>query len=138
MFEKCSKKCGNSFYFIFRIMIGFLFLQHGGQKLFGWFGGLGGSAVPLFSKMGLAGSIEFIGGLLIILGLFTKIAAVIAGLEMIYAYITFHLPQGLNPFAFPPGNGGELALVYIAAFLVLSIQGARKWSLEKAIFKKEF
>ena len=115
MFEKCSKKCGNSFYFIFRIMIGFLFLQHGGQKLFGWFGGL-----------------------LIILGLFTKIAAVIAGLEMIYAYITFHLPQGLNPFAFPPGNGGELALVYLAAFLVLSIQGARKWSLEKAIFKKEF
>lgn len=125
-------KCSDPLYFLFRLIIGFLFLQHGGQKLLGWFGG-----VPMNSLMWTAGTIEFVGGIALILGLFTKVVAAIAALEMLVAIVTFHLPQGWNPFIFPPGNGAELPLLYIAAFLILIINGGGKWSLEKVVLKKE-
>ena len=122
------------FYFIFRVFVGLLFVQHGGQKLFGWFGGLGGQPAELFSLMGLAGTIEFFGGLAVALGLFTRFAAFWSTILMVFAYFMAHVPQGLVPFL----NKGELALMYFAAFLVITAYGAGKWSLEKAIFKKEF
>ena len=123
------------FYFIFRVLVGLLFLQHGFQKLFGMFGGLGGSGQPvaLISQIGLAGIIEFTAGLAITFGLFARLGALIAALEMIIAYFIAHTPNGLIPLV----NGGELALLYVAAFLVIMAFGARKWSLEKVIFKKE-
>ncbi len=89
------------------------------------------------SLMWTAGTIEFVGGIALILGLFTKVVAAIAALEMLVAIVTFHLPQGWNPFIFPPGNGAELPLLYIAAFLILIINGGGKWSLEKVVLKKE-
>ena len=122
------------FYFVFRVLVGLLFLQHGLQKLFGMFGGLGGNSAELFSLMGLAGLIELLGGLAITLGLFVRLAAFVAALEMIIAYFMAHAPNGLIPLV----NKGELALLYVAAFLVIMAFGSRKWSLEKAIFKKEF
>ena len=64
---KLFHKAGNVFYFIFRIFVGFLFFQHGAQKLLGWF--TDNDPVALFSLMGAAGLIESIGGLFIILGL---------------------------------------------------------------------
>jgi len=123
------------FYFVFRIFVGLLFLQHGLQKLFGAFGGLtgDGQAVELFSLFGLAGIIELLGGIAITVGFFSRLAAFIAGIEMVIAYFMVHVPQGLIPFV----NKGELALLYFAAFLVIIAFGARKWSLEKVIFKKE-
>jgi len=121
------------FYFVFRVLVGLLFLQHGLQKLFGMFGGLGGNSAELFSMMGLAGSIELLGGLAIALGLFVRLAAFVAALEMLIAYFMIHVPQGLIPFV----NKGELALLYVAVFLVIMAFGARKWSLEKALMKKE-
>lgn len=121
------------FYFVFRVVVGVLFLQHGGQKLFGWFGGLGGNPVELVSLMGLAGVIEFFGGLAIILGLFTRLTTAIAAIEMIIAYFTVHLPQGPIPLL----NQGEPALLFLASFLVLIAYGAGKWSLGKILFKKE-
>jgi len=132
MFEKYINK--EYFYLIFRVFVGLLFLQHGLQKLFGMFGGLGGNSAELFSMMGLAGLIELLGGIAIALGLFARLAALIAALEMIVAYFMVHVPQGLIPFV----NKGELALLYVAAFFVIMAFGSRKWSLEKAIFKKEF
>ena len=122
-------------YFIFRVLVGLLFLQHGLQKLFGAFGGLGGSgqAVELISLMGLAGTIEFFGAILIILGLFTRLVAGIAALELTTAYFMVHLPNGLIPLL----NQGEPALLFIASFLVLIAYGAGNWSLGKLIFKKE-
>lgn len=136
---KFTEQHKDKLYLVFRVFAGLLFLQHGGQKLFGWFGGLGGDGVPvaLFSLMGLAGIIEFFGGLTIALGLFSRLAALVAGLEMLVAYFMVHLPKGLNPFAFPPGNGGELALMYLAAFLVVLALGNGKWDLERALLKKE-
>ena len=102
-----NSKYQDCFYFIFRILIGVLFLQHGLQKLFGLFGN---TPVTLFSLFGLAGVIEFLGGLLIFLGLFTKIAALISGIEMIVAYFYVHFPQGLVPIT----NKGELALLFLS------------------------
>ena len=75
------------FYFVFRVFVGLLFLQHGLQKLFGAFGG---SKVELVSKMGLAGGIEFFGGLLVAVGLYASLAALVAILELVYAYATVH------------------------------------------------
>jgi putative oxidoreductase len=118
------------FYFVFRILIGFLFFEHGGQKLFGLFGG---KSVALFSEMGLAGVIEFFGGIAIALGLFTRLVALITGLEMVFAYLTVHVSHGWMPIV----NRGELALLYLSGFLVLIAYGAKKWSLERALFKKE-
>ena len=114
-------------YFIFRILVGLLFLLHGIQKLFS-------GSFELISLIGLAGIIEFLGGILIILGLFTKIAALISGIQMLIAYFYAHFPQGFNPLA----NQGELALMFFLVFLVLFSNGVGKFSLERAIFKREF
>ena len=105
-------------------------MQHGAQKLFGMFGF---QAVPLTSLFGLAGIIEFFGGLAIALGFFTRLAALISALEMGAAYFMVHIPQGLMPIL----NQGELALLYFASFLVITVYGARRLSLEKALLKKE-
>lgn len=133
--EKFVKNYGSHLYFVFRIFVGLLFLQHGLQKLFGMFGGIGGNAVPLISLFGLAGLIETLGGLAIALGFFTRLAATITALEMGIAFFLGHvIPSGIWV---PLINQGELALLYFASFLVLIIYGAKKWSLERAILNKE-
>ncbi len=129
--EKYANK--DYFYFVFRVFVGLLFLQHGLQKLFGAFGGLGGNPAELFSLMGLAGIIETLGGLGIALGLFTRLVAFVAGIEMLVAYFMAHTPNGPVPLL----NLGELPLLYFASFLVIMVYGAGKWSIEKALMKKE-
>lgn len=106
-------------YFIFRVLVGLLFFTHGIQK----FGLLGGSSVDLISLMGLAGTIEVLIGILIVVGLLTRIAALIGAIEMLVAYFMVHFPAGLNPLA----NQGEPALLFFAAFLVLIGYGSVKW-----------
>lgn len=108
---------------ILRIGAGLLFMQHGAQKLFGW---LGGDAVELVSLMGLAGVLEFFGGLLVVLGAFTMPVAGILTIEMIVAYFMAHAPQG----GFPIQNDGELALLYALVFLFLTGNGAGPWSID--------
>jgi len=126
-------KNNDYFYAVFRIVVGLMFATHGAQKLLGWFGGINGGSVPLFSLFGVAGVIEFVGGLFIALGLFTRIAAVVASLEMIVAYFRVHIPNGLVPLL----NAGEPAVLFFLAFLVIMTMGAKKWSLEKALLKKD-
>ncbi|MBI2523415.1 DoxX family protein [Candidatus Woesearchaeota archaeon] len=131
LIEKYANK--DYFYFVFRVFVGLLFLQHGLQKLFGMFGGVGGNTVPLMSLFGAAGLIEIIAGIAITLGLFTRLAAVISAIEMLAAYFIVHASGGLIPLL----NQGELALLYFASFLILVVYGAGKWNVEKAILKKE-
>ncbi len=131
MINKIIEKNGDYFYFIFRVFVGLLFFQHGAKKLFGVFGAE--EQVVLLSLMGLAGIIEFVGGLSIALGFFTRFAALISAVEMLFAYFKSHLPSGLIPIM----NRGELSLLYFAAFLVILVYGAKKWSLEKFLLKKE-
>jgi putative oxidoreductase len=113
---------------LLRIGAGLLFMEHGLQKLFGLFGGMGpsGGSAPLLSQMGLAGVIECGGGLLLILGLFTRPVAVVLLLEMLYAFATVHLPRGGAPIQ----NGGELALLYALIFAFLIGNGAGPASLD--------
>lgn len=118
------------FYFVFRVLVGALFLQHGLQKLFGMFGG---QAVDLISRMGLAGTIELVVGLLLIFGLLTRLAAFVGILEMAAVYLLAHTGNGLLPIV----NKGELALLYLVSFLVLFAYGAHKWGLDSLVLKKK-
>ena len=96
---------------LLRIVAGFLMLQHGGQKLFGWFGGAGGApggSVQLMSVMGIGGIIEFFGGTAVALGLATRMAAFLLSGEMAVAYFTAHQSHGTWPIQ----NHGELAVLY--------------------------
>ena len=86
---------------LMRIVVGFTFSLHGFQKLFGLFGGITGTGAPVhfLSIFWFAGVLETFGGLLIILGLFTRTTAFILCGEMAYAYFTAHFPRGLFLFA---------------------------------------
>lgn len=106
-----------------RIVGGLLFWQHGAQKLFGWFGG---DPVTLVSQMGLAGVLEFFGGALIVLGLFTRPVAFVLSGEMAVAYFTAHLPRAFMPIQ----NGGELAALYCFLFLFLAAAGGGPFGLD--------
>ncbi len=130
--DKISEKYTDQLYAVFRILAGFMFFQHGAQKLFGWFGGK--AITDLSSLMGVAGIVEFFGGILIILGLFTRYTAILVGIQMFWAFYSVHfLNKGWSPIQ----NGGELAALYFAIALVLLSQGSRAWSLERVLFKKE-
>lgn len=111
------------FYVALRVAAGLAFAEHGAQKLFGL---LGGQAVALSSQRGLAGIIEFVGGIMIALGLFTTPVAFVASGEMAWAYFQQHAPQG----KFPIQNGGELAVLYCFIFLYLSAVGSGKLSID--------
>jgi putative oxidoreductase len=109
-------------YAAMRIVAGFLFLIHGAQKLLGW---AGGQQVALGTLLGTAGVIEIVAGLLILLGLFTTVAAFIASGEMAVAYFLMHSPQG----GLPIQNGGELAVLYCFVFLYIAARGDGRWSV---------
>ena len=110
-------------YAVLRIVAGVLFACHGAQKLFGV---LGSDGVTLVSRAGLAGVIEFFGGGLIAVGLFTPYVAFIASGEMAAAYFLAHAPQGFWPIA----NRGELAVLYCFVFLYLAARGPGPLSLD--------
>jgi len=112
-------------YAALRIVSGFLFSCHGAQKLFGAFGGHQTLHNPL---MLTAGIIEFGCGILILLGFFTNIAALIASGEMAVAYFTQHFPRGFIPIQ----NGGELAVVYCFVFLFIATRGGGKYAVQKS------
>src|SRR5207244_1463492 len=107
---------------------------HGGQKLFGWFGGFGapGATAPLMSMMGLAGVLEFFGGLAVALGLLTRPIAFILSGEMAVAYWMAHAPHG----AWPIVNHGEPAVLNCFIFLLIAANGAGEWSLDALLGRK--
>ena len=119
---------------LLRIIVGFTFSLHGLQKLFGFFGGMGGSGAkaPLFSLIWVGGVLEAFGGLLILLGLFTVPVAFILSGEMAVAYFRVHLPRGFWPIL----NGGELAILYCFIFLYLFTAGPGPWSLDQRFRKR--
>ena len=112
-----------------RIVIGLLFLQHGSQKLFGIPGS--GQQPPNFSwlsLMGVAGVLEFFGGLLMVLGLFTRPVAFILSGQMAVAYFIGHLPKSFWPLE----NEGEPAVLFCFIFLLIATHGAGIWSVDTA------
>jgi putative oxidoreductase len=111
---------------VLRIVAAFLFLTHGTQKLFGVPAAQPRQPVELLSLMGLAGVLETVGGLLLLLGLFTGPAALVLAVEMAAAYVIAHAPRG----AWPLLNGGELPILYGLAWLFFSAAGPGPWSLD--------
>jgi putative oxidoreductase len=111
-------------YAILRIIDGLLFVCHGGQKLFGWFG----QPVPIGSLFGVAGIIEIVLGLLITIGLLTSYAAFIASGEMAVAYFIGHLPKSFWPLE----NAGERVVLFCFIFLYMATQGSGNWSVDAA------
>jgi putative oxidoreductase len=116
---------------VVRIVIALLFMEHGAQKLFGFPTAMEGGTVALFSLMGLSGVLEFFGGLLILLGLFTRPVAFILSGEMANAYFIAHAPLSFWPIV----NQGELAIVYCFIFLYFAFAGAGTLSFDHALRK---
>jgi putative oxidoreductase len=112
---------------ILRIVTGLLFLQHGTQKFLGFPDPTKGPVDSFASLMGLAGAIEFVGGILFIIGLFTRPVAFIAAGFTAVAYWMAHAPQGLYPIM----NMGELAILYCFVFLYFVAAGPGPWSVDK-------
>ena len=109
-----------------RIVVGLLFVCHGAQKLFGMFGGKGGAE----GLMMVGGIIEFGGGLLVALGLFTRPAAFLASGMMAVAYFMAHASNSPLPIV----NKGELAVVYCFVFFYIFFRGGGPLSLDNVIF----
>jgi putative oxidoreductase len=111
---------------LLRIMTGVLLLQHGTAKLFKI------PVVPTFANLsitslpGIAGILELVGGVLIILGLFTRPTAFILSGMTAFAYFIAHAPKGFYPIL----NDGELAVLYCFVFLYLAAAGPGPWSVD--------
>jgi putative oxidoreductase len=116
---------------VLRIVTAFLMMPHGAQKLFGFLAKPGAAAGPLPPMMWVAGGLEFFGGLLLLLGLFTRpVAFVLSGL-MAAAYFTAHASRGFWPLQ----NGGELAALYCFVFLFFAAAGGGPWSLDRLLWR---
>jgi putative oxidoreductase len=116
---------------ILRIMVALLFLEHGLSKFFG-FPGRTMAAPQLFDLEWFAALIEFGGGLLLTLGLFTRPVALIMSGEMAVGYFLIHAPGGFYPYL----NHGELAIMYCFVFLYFVFAGAGPLSLDALIWRK--
>jgi putative oxidoreductase len=123
--ERVLGKYSPQLYALLRIVAGLLFAMHGSQKLFGFPGDK--PPVELASLMGFAGIVEFVGGLLIVLGLFASIAAFIASGQMAAAYFMAHAPKGSLPIL----NQGELAMLFCFLFLYIAARGSGIWSIDE-------
>jgi putative oxidoreductase len=129
---------------LLRVVLGFLFFMHGSQLVFGWFGGFGLSAsinaftekmaMPVFLAY-LAVFSEFFGGLALIFGFATRIAALGIAADMIIAIFLVHLPNGLfmNWYGNQKGEGYEYHLLAVAIALTLAIGGGGILSIDRSI-----
>lgn len=122
-----------------RIPVGIIFMAHGAQKLFGWFGGYGlegtgqwmesiGLAPGYLMALG-AGGAEFLGGLALLIGFLVRPAAAVLAVTMVVAIVSVHLANGL----FMSNNGYEFALALLAVTVSLLFSGAGKASLDRTI-----
>jgi putative oxidoreductase len=113
-------------YCLMRLIAGLNFASHGGQLLFGMFGGMPGSDKPLLQ---ICGWICLIGGFLVAFGLFTRLAAFISSGTMAAAYFMVHAKANFFPIA----NGGERAALYCWLFLFIFFYGPGRWSIDALI-----
>jgi putative oxidoreductase len=120
--ERLLGRFAPQLYALMRIVVGLLFACHGAQKLFGL---LGGQQMPLVSKFGLAGVIEFFGGLMIALGFLTSPAAFIASGEW-HMHFTMHRPKGNVPIQ----NGGDSRCMLLRVPLHRG-PGCGAWGIDK-------
>jgi putative oxidoreductase len=120
-----------------RIAAGLAYFSHGAQKLLGWFGGFGptGGHAALMTRFGVAGTIETIGGALLILGLFTRPVAFLASGEMAVTYFWMHWGGSGQPFWWQ--NHGELPLLYCFIWFLFAAWGPGSFSLDAKLRKQK-
>ena len=112
---------------LLRIVTALLFIEHGTAKLIGW----PESEMPqppIGSFMWIGGVLEALGGLLVLLGLFTRPVALLLAGEMAVAYWMFHAPQG----PFPMNNGGDASILFCFVFLFLAAAGPGRFALDNS------
>jgi putative oxidoreductase len=125
--------------FLLRLVLGIVFIAHGGQKVFGWFGGPGlQGTVDFMSGMGIPAGLaygaaftEFLGGIALILGLLTRVAALGIAIVMLTAIAKVHLGEG---FFAPKGYEFPLSLAVIA--FTIFLVGPGRYSLDDKIFNR--
>ncbi|MFI6231803.1 DoxX family protein [Micromonospora echinospora] len=120
---------------LFRMVVGLLFLTRGMSSIFGVFGGSQGSGEAI--EVGVwphwwAALIQLVGGLLVMVGLWARPAAVICSGSMAYAYFVVHQPMALLPM----NNRGELAALFCWSFLLVAVVGAGRWSLDALLARR--
>ena len=127
--EPARERWTSLFLSVLRIVAALVLMQHGSQKLFQYPpSGAPGPVTPLvlMSQTGLAGVLEFFGGMLLLLGLFTRPVAFILSGEMAVAYFQVHAPRAFLPIV----NRGELAVILCFVFLYLAFAGGGSWSVD--------
>jgi len=119
---------------VLRIIVAFLYIQHGTAKWFAFPGAVmpGGGVVPVGSLLWFAALIETIGGPILLLGLFTRPVAFILAGEMAAAYFLMHAGRGFWPLL----NQGEPAVFFCFTFLYFSAAGAGPWSLDALLARR--
>ena len=125
-----------------RVPAGIIFMAHGAQKLFGWFGGYGLEGTgkwmasiglePGFLMALMAGGAEFFGGLLILLGLLTRPTALVLAVTMVVAIVTVHLDKGL----FISNGGYEFGLALLAMSISLLVSGAGRLGVDNWLLSR--
>lgn len=130
------QKAREATYFLLRVVAGFLFFQSGCVIVLGWFGGMPnmppGSTMALNTQMGFGGLLQLVGGILLLVGLFTRPTAFILSGEMAVAYWQFHAPNGTWPLQ----NGGVPAAIFCFLFLYMAAEGGGAWSLDALLRRR--
>jgi putative oxidoreductase len=143
-FRKVLQTADDKVLSVSRLVLGLIFFAHGAQKVFGWFGGQGfdqtmrsftqGMGIPAaFAVMAIAA--EFLGGISLVLGLLTRVAAFAIGVNMAVAVFLVHARNGLfmNWAHSQQGEGFEYHLLALAIVLLLVIRGGGAWSLDRLL-----
>lgn len=115
-------------YALLRIVAGFMFSFHGVQKVLGLFTE---QQPPIGSQLWIGGLIELAGGLMIMLGFQTRLAAFVCSGMMAVAYFQFHWKLQTGPAFFPAVNRGELAALYCFVFLLIACRGGVTWCVDR-------
>lgn len=111
---------------VLRIITALLFFAHGSAKLLGFPFVEGMTGTPITSLGGIAGILEIVGGILLVIGLFSRLTAFILSGEMALAYFMAHAPQNFHPIL----NKGELAIMFCFVFLYIAAAGPGPWSVD--------
>ncbi|GJD48271.1 Inner membrane protein YqjF [Methylobacterium crusticola] len=117
---------------VLRVVAALIFLLHGTQKLLGFPAPPQNGLPAVLSQLWIGGVLELVGGLLLLVGLFTRPVALILSGEMAVAYWMFHAPRNL----YPTLNGGDAAILYCFVFLYLVAAGPGPWSADALLRRR--
>jgi putative oxidoreductase len=114
---------------VLRIVVALLFLEHGLQKYIGF----PSAGPPMTTLLYVQGVIEIVGGILLLIGAYTRVVGFVLAGDMAAAYFMAHLPRSF----FPAVNGGDAAVLFCFAFFYIFFAGGGPWSVDRALLKQD-